>query len=228
MSDAEVERAIARIMLPRLVVITIICAIVWTAGVWLDRLPLNPGSVAQVAVAWLAWSLRVAGRGGTIGLGILILLLALHWAVNALIPSRHGSQSPVADVVILSYSWPWKIISLTSFAFAIFCVVVFSGSPNDRDVRVILTASFLVGGAASLVAFNLSRIRVWSYGIDVERPFRARQIPWSSIHGAHVKNEYLVLVTAASPPLRISTYMRNTDRLFDELERRNIAIKSTA
>jgi len=214
-------------MLPRLVAITIGCAIAWAAGIWLDRLPLNPGSVAQVIVAWLAWILRVAGSGGTIGLGILISLLALHWAVNSVISRRSRQQPTAADVVILSYSWPWKIISFTSFAFAIFCAVVFSGSPNDRATEVSLTVGFLVAGSAAFVAYNLSRIRVWSYGIDIERPFRARRIPWSSILGAHAKNEHLVLVTAASPPLRISMYMRNADHLFGELERRNIPIEST-
>jgi len=229
MSDAKVERSVARSALPRLVAITIGCAIAWAAGIWLDRLPLNPGSVARFIVAWVAWLLRVAGSGGTIGPGILTVLLAFHWAINSLIPRRSGYQPPAiaADVVILSYSWPWKIISFTSFAFANFCAVIFFGSPSDRTMGMILTAGFLVAGCAALAAYNLSRIRVSSYGIDVERPFRSRQIPWSAILAAHVKNEYLVLTASAAPPLRISLHMRNAYHLFDELERRHIAIAST-
>jgi uncharacterized membrane protein YkvI len=225
MNNAEIERSVARVALPRLVAVMIACATMWVAGSWLGRVASDPASIWYVTMVGLAWLLRASGRAGTISIGILILLYLLHWTVNTCIARRSRNEQAIAtDVVVLSYSWPFKIISFTSFGFAIFCAAVFLGSPNDRSVGIGLTAGFLVGGCVALVAYNLPRIRVWSYGIDVERPFRPRQIPWISILGADIKKEYLVLAVAASPPLRISIHMRNADHLFDELERRHIAV----
>jgi hypothetical protein len=229
MSNAEAERSGARRVLPRMVAVTIASTMVWAAGIWLGRLASDPASVWFVTVAGLAWLLRAGGRSATIGIGICIPLYILHWGVNTLI-ARRSRLEPViaADLVVLSYSWPWRIVSFTSFAFALFCAVVFFGSANDHTGGIILTAGFIVVGFASLIAFNLSRIRIWSYGIDVERPFRSRQIPWISIREARVKEEYLILTAAESPPLRISIHMRNIEHLFDQLEHRGLAVNEPA
>jgi hypothetical protein len=224
MSAPESERLVARAVLPSLVRLTVAGAVAWALGTWLTELAGERASVRELLAAGAGWLLTMAGRGMAVGTGILALLVGLHWAVNTAIARSRSPKAEVSrEVVVVDYSWPWKIIGFATLAMAAFFGVVVTASSDDLTTDVTVTAMFTLAGVAALYAFNLSEVRVWSYGLEVVRPFRGRHLAWSTIDRSYMKNDYLVLVPQDRPLLRLSIHMRNIDHLFQELERRHLA-----